>query len=238
MICKYCKGNCQKAGRQTNGTQKLFCKDCKKYQQNDYKYYAYNIKAVAAISGLVCESVGVRGIARILGIGVNTVIRKIKQIGSSIIKPKIPLNKDVFELDEIKTYVEKKENQYWIAYALCSKTRSVIDFVVGKRNKRTLQILTNTLLYSGVKKIKTDKLNIYQSLIPSRQHINAPYSINHIERHNLNIRTHLKRLSRRTICFSKSMLMLEACLKIYFWSPYRIANLGRTRQGFISRTFE
>ncbi|MFY1046718.1 IS1 family transposase [Chryseobacterium sp. GP-SGM7] len=35
---------------------------------------------------------------------------------------------------------------------------------------------------------------------------------------NLNIRTHLKRLNRRTICFSKSNLILIAILKIYFWS--------------------
>ncbi|HEX2845848.1 MAG TPA: IS1 family transposase [Chitinophagaceae bacterium] len=55
--------------------------------------------------------------------------------------------------------------------------------------------------------------------MPSDRHIANAYNINHIERNNLNLRTHLKRLSRRTICFSKSITMLEACLKIYFWNP-------------------
>ncbi len=79
-------------------------------------------------------------------------------------------------------------------------------------------MIVNTLLLSGVEIIKTDKLNIYQSLIPRHKHVSAAYNINHIERNNLNLRTHLKRLSRRTICFSKSLTMLEACLKIYFWN--------------------
>ncbi|HEX8493561.1 MAG TPA: IS1 family transposase, partial [Pyrinomonadaceae bacterium] len=32
---------------------------------------------------------------------------------------------------------------------------------------------------------------------------------------NLNFRTHLKRLQRRTICFSKSTEMHEALIKLY-----------------------
>jgi insertion element IS1 protein InsB len=78
-------------------------------------------------------------------------------------------------------------------------------------------MVVNTALHSGVMKIKTDKLNIYQSLIPPQLHISNAYNINRIERNNLNLRTHLKRLSRRTICYSKSPAMLSACLKIYFW---------------------
>jgi len=170
------------------------------------------------IPHLVCESVSIRGIARILSISMTTVIGKIKLIAASIVKPPVPLNRKAFELDEVRTYIKKKENQYWIAYALCSETKEVVDFIVGKRSKRTLKMVVNTLLLSGVNTIKTDKLNIYQSLIPPNRHISAAYNINSIERNNLNLRTHLKRLSRRTICFSKNLAMLEACLKIYFWN--------------------
>ena len=108
----------------------------------------------------------------------------------------------------------------WVVYALCSETKQVIDFTVGKRNKRTLRVVVNTLLQSGMKIIKTDRLNIYRSLIPPKLHIANAYNINHIERNNLNLRTHLKRLSRRTICFSKNLAMLDACLRIYFWSHH------------------
>ena len=219
--CKYCNGKCQKAGRQFNGRQRVFCKVCKKYQQVIYKYRACRSSTVSTISNLICESVGIRGIARVLKISKTTVARKILLIARSIQKPPIPLNRSFFEVDELRTYIGNKENQFWIAYALCPETRQVIDFTVGKRSKRTLRSIINTLLFSGVRKIKTDNLNIYQSLIPAKKHVRGSYVINHIERNNLNLRTHLKRLSRRTICFSRSLAMLSACLRIYFWKQPR-----------------
>jgi insertion element IS1 protein InsB len=217
MECKFCSGKCNKAGKQKSGLQRYYCRGCKKYQQSNYRYFAYKKETASLIPSLVCESVRMRGIGRLLKIGLSTVIRKIRLIASGISKPAIPVKQISFELDEVRTYVRKKENQYWIAYALCSKTKKVIDFTVGKRSKRVLRSIVNTLLLSNVQTIKTDKLNIYQSLIPAERHISNAYNINHIERNNLNLRTHLKRLSRRTICFSKSLIMLEACLKIYFW---------------------
>ncbi|XAV88462.1 MAG: IS1 family transposase [Candidatus Symbiodolus clandestinus] len=36
-----------------------------------------------------------------------------------------------------------------------------------------------------------------------------------IERHNLTLRTHIKRLSRRTICFSKSITIREKIIGAY-----------------------
>jgi IS1 family transposase len=119
-------------------------------------------------------------------------------------------------VDELWTYIGRKENEYWLAYAL-EKGGRVADFVVGKRTKATLQGLIDRLLASGVKRIRTDKLTLYRRLIPKNRHCCTPYGINHIERKNLSIRTHIKRLSRRTICFNRSARMLESCMKIYFW---------------------
>nr|WP_255505091.1 IS1 family transposase [Algoriphagus sp. Y33] len=67
------------------------------------------------------------------------------------------------------------------------------------------------------KAISTGRLKNYKYLIPKKIHLTNVNGINHIERMNLNLRTHLKRLNRRTICFSRSVAMLAACLKIYFW---------------------
>jgi insertion element IS1 protein InsB len=220
MECKKCGLAAQKWGRQRNGSQRYYCKACRKSWQTRYTYQALAENIDHQITALVKESVGVRGIGRILKIAVSTVIRRIKSIAQAIAKPPVPLNRTSFEMDEVRTYIGKKEDQYWVAYALCSETKKVIDFSVGKRSKRTLKMVVNTLLLSGVKMIKTDRLNIYRSLIPAKRHVSNAYNINHIERNNLNLRTHLKRLSRRTICFSKSLTMLDACLRIYFWSSY------------------
>ena len=50
--------------------------------------------------------------------------------------------------------------------------------------------------------------------LPARHTISKAETLN-IERHNLNFRTHLKRLHRRTICFSKSSEMHAAVIKLY-----------------------
>ena len=122
-----------------------------------------------------------------------------------------------YEVDELCTYIGNKGRKRWVAYALEKKTKKVVSFVVGTRTKKTLELVTKTLILSNATKIFTDKLNIYKSLIPPEIHTTKQYSINHIERMNLTLRTHLKRLNRRTICYSKSILMLVACLRIYFW---------------------
>jgi insertion element IS1 protein InsB len=216
MECQFCKGNCQKAGRQKNGAQKLYCKGCDKYQQSAYQYKACQGFVSPMIKHLVCEGVGIRGIARVLQIGINTVLRRILSIADGITKPPIPPDQPGFEVDELWTYIGHKANEYWLAYAL-NKTGEVVDFVIGKRTKTTLKTLIDNFLASGVRKIRTDRLTHYQRLIPKAIHRCGVYCINHIERKNLSIRTHLKRLSRRTICFSRSVRRLESCLKIYFW---------------------
>jgi IS1 family transposase len=158
-----------------------------------------------------------RGIARVLNISVNTVIARIRRIGASIQRPIMVEPNPVFEVDELWTYIGRKDNEYWVAYGLNKTTGAVVDFVIGKRTKGTLKLLIDNLLNFQPEKIRTDNLTIYRRLIPTAIHRRGAYCINHIERKNLSIRTHVKRLSRRTICFNRSVVLLESCLKIYFW---------------------
>jgi insertion element IS1 protein InsB len=217
MNCQYCDYTCQKAGKQRNGAQKLYCGQCKKYQQIVYRNKGCEEKTKRLLRKLVCESVGIRGIGRVLHIASNTVLNRIKAIAAHISKPPVSSDQLIFEVDELWTYIGRKDNEYWLAYALDKSTRKVVDFVIGKRTKATLKILIDRLLSLHPKKIRTDKLTIYQKLIPRPLHRRGAYCINHIERKNLSIRTHIKRLSRRTICFSRRIDMLENCLRIYFW---------------------
>jgi hypothetical protein len=90
------------------------------------------------IQGLVCEGVGIRSIGRILQIGVNTVVRKIVKMANSMVAPEPELSA-ALEVDELWTYIGRKDNEYWVAYALNRKTRQVVDFVIGKRTKATLE---------------------------------------------------------------------------------------------------
>lgn len=115
------------------------------------------------------------------------------------------------------TYVGSKSQMQWVVYAIRKDTKEVIDFTVGSRTNNTLKRVTDTLILSKAKKIYTDKLKQYATLILRNIHSTRLHGTNHIERKNLTLRTHLKRLNRRSICFSKSASMLSACLRIYFW---------------------
>jgi len=165
---------------------------------------------------LLKEGCGIRGIARLLKISPHTVIQRIKTITSNIKKPTIFTNK-TYKLDELKTYVKVKSKECWLIYALDKQIGQVVDLKVGVRTKTNLKKVTDTLLLSDCKSIYTDGLGLYGQLIPGKTHKVKRYGTNKIERMNLSLRTHLERLNRKTICFSKSASMLEACVKVYFW---------------------
>ncbi|WP_343748906.1 IS1 family transposase [Fluviicola sp.] len=170
------------------------------------------------ITQLVKESCGIRSIARILSLLPSTVIRRILKIAGTVKRPSTLLFGQTYLVDELFTYVGNKTNRICIAYSLHPKTGAVIDIVVGRRTKSNLKRIILTLLLSDANQIITDKLNSYKELIPKKMHSTKNRGINHIERQNLNLRTHLKRLNRRTICYSKSAVVLFAVVKIYFWT--------------------
>lgn len=123
----------------------------------------------------------------------------------------------MFQVDEIRTYIKRKTKLIWIIYALDQKTKNVVSFNIGRRTNKTLKNVILSLELSKAKMIITDKLPNYKFIIKKQIHSTKFRGINHIERNNLSIRTHLKRLNRRTICFSRSLIILNAILRIYFW---------------------
>lgn len=217
MKCKKCNQLCVKNGKTKSGEQRYYCVLCEKSQQSNYTYQACKPKIDKKLIALLKEGCGIRSIARLLNISPTTTIKRILIISSQIESPLIVRGK-IYEVDELCTYIGNKNKKCWITYSLRKDTREIINFVVGSRTKKRLGQIINTLLLSEAKMIYTDRLNIYGSLIPKEIHCTKQYKINHIERNNLTLRTHLKRLSRKTICYSKKILMLDACLKIYFWA--------------------
>ena len=105
----------------------------------------------------------------------------------------------------------------WVVSAYQRETGEIIRFSVGRRTNKTLNRVLISLELSEAKKIYTDKLKQYRFLIEKNIHSTQARSTNHIERLHLNFRTHLKRLNRRSICFSRSLIMLTSIIKIYLW---------------------
>ena len=217
LKCSHCNDeNCIKNGRTANGKQQYKCKSCGKRFVLNYTYNAYLSNINQQIIVLTKEGLGIRSTARVLHISTTTLLKRIIGIAQNIPQPVISKGK-TYEVDEIRTFVKRKNKLVWIVYALERATRSVVSFFVGARTNRTLNVVLKTLRFAEAKHIFTDGLKNYRYLIPTAVHKVKRYATNHIERNNLTLRTHLKRLNRRTICFSRSVMVLCAVLRIYFW---------------------
>lgn len=222
--CKLCGGHCIKKGYQ-RGKQKLLCKNCNKYQQSEYSYQAYRVDLDLWIFRYLTKGMSIRDISRTLEISSNTLTRRIIKIAKGIPRPSV-LKGKTYELDELRTYVRCKRNLYYVISAYCRETKEIVAFKVGKRNNTNLGQVVNTLLLSDAKKIYTDKLRSYPTLIPREIHNTKKYGINHLERYHLSMRTDLRRLMRKTICYSKSLIMLSSTMKIYLWGEEKLFENG------------
>ena len=118
------------------------------------------------------------------------------------------------EADEQWSYVKSKSNPRGLFYAYDRIRKRVLAHVFGPRNSLTLRRLLALLSQFNIAFYMTDAWPVYRTLLASTSHVISKKYTQRIERHNLNLRTHLKRLARRTICFSKSEEMHD---KIIGW---------------------
>jgi insertion element IS1 protein InsB len=215
MECRFCKGICVKKGKRKH-IQRFRCAKCGRYQQMVYTKTLIPEEKYQWVKQLNNEGCGISSISRLLEISKSSVQRLIERIASKLKMPEIFEIGQAYEIDELRTYCGNKKNECWIMFAINKTTGTVVDFCVGRRTKENLKRITDSVLKQNPKRVFTDGLNIYASLIPPAAHKVFDYCTNKIERKNLSLRTHLKRISRKTICFNKSESMLNDCVKIYF----------------------
>jgi IS1 family transposase len=111
------------------------------------------------------------------------------------------------EMDEQWSFVGSKSNQRWIWYAVEHSTNTIIAYVFGKRKDVVFKQLKNLLKPFNIKRYYTDDWGAYERNLPASEHEIGKTNTQKIERKNLNLRTWIKRLTRKTICFSKSEKM-------------------------------
>ena len=221
MECRKCKTQSVKNGKvKSNKKQRFYCKICRESFLYEYSNHACELGVKNTIVRLLREGCGTLSISRLICVSSNTVTKNILEIAGKIQIPPIILGR-TYELDEMFTYIGNKERRICIAYAIDRETRNVVSYAVGRRNRTTLRMVVNTLLLSETSQIRTDKCPLYPLLIPHEIHHVKQRGINYIERKNLTLRTHLKRLNRKTLGYSKSILVLNAVLRIYFWGDMK-----------------
>jgi insertion element IS1 protein InsB len=118
-------------------------------------------------------------------------------------------------MDEFWSFVKKKKNQRWTWYAMEKQTGVIIAWHNGKRTSKDLQALMQQIESIPITRYYTDDWWIYSNLLPTHKHQIGKDETWKIERKNLNFRTHLKRLTRRTICYSKNELIHDNVIGMY-----------------------
>lgn len=119
------------------------------------------------------------------------------------------------EIDEMWSYVGNKSNQRWLWYAIERKSRRVLAFVLGPRTDQTYQRLLDLLPSKLLDHYNTDHWGAYDRIPFEPLRFKGKRGNQRIERANLTLRTRIKRLARRTICFSKCEVMHDTVIAIF-----------------------
>ncbi|KAA6336317.1 hypothetical protein EZS27_015509 [termite gut metagenome] len=230
--CPYCNSNnLQKNGKSCTGEQRWRCKECKKYFQRSYRYNARKHGIKDKIIEMTLNSSGVRDIGRVLKISKDTVVALLKK--TLHINPYFITKQEqqlfdyldveiVFsgEMDEFWSFVGNKSNQRWTWYAIERKSGCMLAWHNGKRTDKDFLILWNSLKMFDIANYHTDAWGSYSKYIPPDQLRVGKDKTWKIERKNLNFRTHLKRLNRKTICFSKNETVHDNVIGMYIERYY------------------
>ena len=119
------------------------------------------------------------------------------------------------ELDEQWSFVQNKGQQRWLWLAICHTTSKVLAYCFGKRTLKSFEELLSLMKPFKVKLCFSDNWQAYSAYIPEEHHQIGKRNTQKIERKFLTFRTRVKRLCRRTICFSKDIGMHDTVIGLF-----------------------
>nr|WP_272955170.1 IS1 family transposase [Escherichia coli] len=205
-------------GKSTAGHQRYLCSHCRKTWQLQFTYTVSQPGTHQKIIDMAMNGVGCRASARIMGVGLNTILRHFKKLRPQSVNSRIQPGSDVIvcaEMDEQWGYVGAKSRQRWLFYAYDRIRRTVVAHVFGERTLVTLERLLGLLSAFEVVVWMTDGWPLYESHLKGELHVISKRYTQRIERHNLNLRQHLARLGRKSLSFSKSVELHDKVIGHY-----------------------
>lgn len=127
------------------------------------------------------------------------------------------------------SFVGCKAQQRWTWYLIEKATGVIIAWQNGRRQDEILQKLLDKVAHLPIHICYTDNWGAYSRKFPAEfLHAVGKDQTWKIERKNLNFRTHLKRLNRRTICFSKNEQIHDNVIGMYIEKYYYETGLFST----------
>lgn len=228
--CRVCGSpNIVRNGANRCGQAQYHCKDCGVYRVLK-PVPAYSAVHKQTILNAYKERASLRGLRRIFGVARQTVLRWLKErvqrlpdLKDTLVPPQ---TNDVLELDELWSFVLKKDAKRWLWLALCRRTRQVVALVIGDRSDATCRRLWNKIPESyRACHSYSDFWAAYQKVFSCETHQSVGKESGqtaHVERWNNTLRQRLARFVRKTLSFSKSDIYHSIVAK-WFIAEY---NLG------------
>jgi insertion element IS1 protein InsB len=122
---------------------------------------------------------------------------------------------DEAEVDEMWSFVGHKKAPRWLWHAIDHRTGTVLAYVFGRRKDQVLVALKRLLEPFGITRYYTDSWGAYERHLAPEGHYPGKRNTQTIERKHLTLRTRIKRLMRKTICFSKSRQMHDIVIGLF-----------------------
>ncbi len=215
--CPHCESvKVKKNGKKATGKQNFFCHDCRKQFQYEYFYKGANPATKELVKKMTLNGSGIRDIERVLELSTGCILSILRNWFKKIDEPCLTGSYAEIQIDEVWTFVRhRKQGKRWLWYAYDKSTKKMLAFHIGKRNDKSCKALMKKLSHLQIEKYCTDDWSSYKKYIPQEQHIVSKKKTTHIERKNRDFRTHLKRLCRETVCFSKKDDMHYGVIKAY-----------------------
>src|SRR5215216_2186324 len=231
--CSHCQSDqIVKRGKTARGTQRYLCQNtlCAKGSfLLNYCNRGCLPEVKHTIIDMSLNASGVRDTARSLRICPNTVLRELKKkatvlesVNTALLRTLNPAEvawdmerAGEAEIDEMWSFVGNKGHPRWLWHAIDHHTGKVLAYVFGRRKDDVFLKLQQLLEPFGITKFYTDGWGAYERHIEAEQHQVGKENTQKIESKHINLRTRIKRLVRRTICFSKTEQMHDLVIGLF-----------------------
>jgi insertion element IS1 protein InsB len=118
-------------------------------------------------------------------------------------------------MDEMWSFVQRKAQQRWLWHAIDHLTGVVVAYAFGSRADAVFVELQKLLKPFGLEHFYTDAAGVYERHLPATAHTVGKRYTQQMERKHLTLRTRIKRLARRTFCFSKSVFLHDTVIGLF-----------------------
>ena len=119
------------------------------------------------------------------------------------------------ELDEMWSFVGSKQHQRWLWHAIDHITGEMLAYVLAEHKDTAFLELKALLEPFGITQFYTDGWGAYERHLEPVFHTVGKANTQTIERKHLTLRTRIKRLARKTICFSKSEWLHDVVIGLF-----------------------